>query len=179
MYLPKRRSGFAESRRAYILVHLDPRNTHVDELPGNTVLRQAFPPDAAHWTHIVNEAFGGWPGRPDMDLDRARELLGRRRVLRDGTLIAWRDDAPAGVVMSVIDEDDHTMGEIETLAVVPSDQGIGLGRALLRSALVAIAREGLTTAELSVATDNRRALALYFDAGFTMRDVRVCWERAR
>lgn len=171
--------GFAESRRAYILRHSDPRHAERPELPGSTRLAEAYPPDAIHWTHIVNTAFHGQPGRPDMDFDRVRELLARRRVIHDGTYIAWRDDAPGGVVMTVGDTDDPYGAEIETLAVVPADQGIGLGRALLRTALAAAGRDGRTHVTLSVSTTNRRALALYLDAGFDVDDVRVCWQLER
>jgi ribosomal protein S18 acetylase RimI-like enzyme len=97
-------------------------------------------------------------------------------VIREGTIMAWRGGVPVGVVITVFDHDLTRAGEIETLAVTPANQGVGLGSALLRTALVAAADRGCTVVTLSVSAANRRALALYLDAGFTVADVRVCWE---
>jgi ribosomal protein S18 acetylase RimI-like enzyme len=174
-----RLAGFVATRKAYILSHPAPPRASSIEMPPGTVAREAFPPEARHWAHVVNAAFAGQPSRPDMRPDRAAELLGRRRVIRDGTLIAWRGDAPVGVVMTIASDTDPDIGEIETLAVVPSAQGIGIGRALLRSGLDAIARQEMAVATLSVNAANVRALALYLDLGFHVDEVRVCWERWR
>ena len=66
--------------------------------------------------------------------------------------------------------------EVETLGVLPAHQGIGLGRALLHTALRAAAAHRKLSVALSVAAANERALALYLDTGFRVDDVRVCWE---
>jgi ribosomal protein S18 acetylase RimI-like enzyme len=172
-------TGFLETRRAYILLNTTPAFTEIPELPSETVFRQALPLDAEDWTHIVNAAFHGQPGRYDVSVDRVRELLTRPRVIADGTLIAWKNGLPAGVVLTVADADDMFEAEIETLAVIPHEQGKGLGRALLRTALVGASHDGRSSVILSVATTNRRALALYLDAGFHAEEVRVCWEIPR
>jgi ribosomal protein S18 acetylase RimI-like enzyme len=149
------------------------------ELPSETILEPAHPTAATDWAHVVNGSFRGEPGRYDMTPDRAGELLGRPRVIRPGTLMAFRGGRPAGIVMTVADQDDIYGAEIESLAVLPADQHIGLGRALLREALRAVGHEGRSSVSLSVSTSNKRALALYLDAGFGVHDVRVCWELRR
>lgn len=172
-------AGFVESRRVYIVRHSDPRHAEQPQLPGGTRLAPAYPTEAVRWAHTVNAAFRAEPGRPDMEPDRARELLARQRVIREGTHIAWRDDIPVGAVMTVGVPDDPYGAEIETLAVIPADQGIGLGRALLRTALSAAGHDGRTHVTLSVSTTNRRALALYLDAGFTVEAAFICWQLDR
>jgi ribosomal protein S18 acetylase RimI-like enzyme len=171
--------GFVTTRRAYILKHGDPSRAQGCERPSGTEVRPALPSAADDWAHVVNSAFRGEPGRYDMTPERATEILARTRVIRGGTLIAWRNGTPAGVVLTVGDADDPLLAEIEGLAVVPGHQGVGLGRTLLCAACRAAADDGRLAVHLSVSTNNRRAIALYLDAGFSVDDVRVCWERVR
>lgn len=172
-------AGFAESRRAYVMLHSSPAHVMEPELPSETMLELAHPTAAVDWAHVVNMAFRGEPGRYDMTPERAAELLGRPRVIRSGTLMAFRGGRPAGIVMTVAEDGNPYGAEIETLAVLPADQHVGLGRALLRQALRAAGQEGRSSVNLSVSTSNKRALALYLDAGFGVHDVRVCWDLKR
>lgn len=171
--------GFAEARRAYIMLHPNPASVMEPELPTETILEKALPPISNQWAYVVNAAFRGEPGRYDMTAERAAELLSRGRVIREGTLMACRGGSPSGVVMTVVSEENPYAAEIETLAVLPADQHIGLGRALLRAALRAAGRDGRSSVTLSVGMFNKRALALYLDAGLSVHDVRVCWELRR
>jgi ribosomal-protein-alanine N-acetyltransferase len=56
--------------------------------------------------------------------------------------------------------------EILTLAVVPPARGRGLGRALLKAAIIRARELGAETMFLEVGTDNPHALALYAGLGF-------------
>ena len=58
---------------------------------------------------------------------------------------------------------------IAQLAVDPASRGLGWGRALVRAALDAAARRGLTRATLLVSAANDRAMAIYEAQGFTAR----------
>lgn len=171
--------GFAETRRAYIMLHPSPACVMEPELPTETILEKALPAISDQWAHVINAAFRGEPGRYEMSAERAAELLSRGRVIRNGTLMACRGGTPAGVVMTVADEVNPYAAEIETLAVLPADQHIGLGRALLRAALRAAGQDGRSSVTLCVSRFNKRALALYLDAGLSVHDVRVCWELKR
>jgi ribosomal protein S18 acetylase RimI-like enzyme len=172
-------AGFVISRRAYILDHTDPANVHVPEPSEDTRLVPALATAAGDWAHIVNAAFHGEPGRYDVTVERAHELLSRPRVIREATLIAWRGGMPAGLVLTVADDERPYAAEIETLAVAPAHQGIGLGTLLMRSAVHAAAEHGRRRVSLSVSASNRRALPIYLDAGFNVEDVRVCWQLDR
>ncbi|HKX64545.1 MAG TPA: GNAT family N-acetyltransferase [Rhizomicrobium sp.] len=56
--------------------------------------------------------------------------------------------------------------EILTLAVAPAARGRGLGRALLRAAIIRAQALGAQTMFLEVGADNPQALALYAGLGF-------------
>jgi ribosomal-protein-alanine N-acetyltransferase len=56
--------------------------------------------------------------------------------------------------------------EILTLAVAPEKRGQGLGRALLRAAIIRAQELGAQTLFLEVGADNPSALALYAGLGF-------------
>lgn len=171
--------GFGVCRRAYVLRHPDPRSVAHVEYPSETHVQLATAAVASDWVSVVNAAFHGHPGRSDMTYERAGELLSSPRVLRDATLIAYRGGIPAGVVLTMVDAADPGASEIETLAVTPGSQGMGVGRALLHDAVGAAGRYGCRWVSLSVSTFNRRAVAMYLDSGFQAEDIRVCWERTR
>lgn len=168
--------GFGVCRRAYVLRHPDPRNVARVEYPSETQVRGATAAVAGDWASVVNAAFRGQPGRSDMDRERAGQMLASPRVLSGATLIAYRGGIPAGVVLTVTDASDPCASEIETLAVTPGHQGMGVGRALLHDAVFAAGRQGCRWVDLSVSTVNRRAIALYLDSGFRAEEIRVCWE---
>ncbi len=112
-----------------------------------------------------------------MTAEHAAEMLSNSRVIRAGTLMAHRGGRPAGLVLTLADEQSPYSATVETLAVMPADRHIGMGRALLHAALRAAGRDGRSSVSLSVSTFNKRAMAMYLDAGFNVHDVRVCWEK--
>ncbi|HSQ21621.1 MAG TPA: GNAT family N-acetyltransferase [Coriobacteriia bacterium] len=168
--------GFAETRRAYLLEHRGLQAVPEIAPPSGTVFVRATPSVAEDVVHVINRVFHGEPGHYDMTAARAAEILGRERVIEEGTLLALRGGVPAGLVITVADAEDPFEAEIETLGVLPAHQGVGLGRALLHAALRAASAHRKLCAVLSVAAANERALALYLDTGFRVGDVRVCWE---
>ena len=169
-------SGFVESRQAYVMLHPSPMAVTELELPAETMIAEALPTVATDWANIVNAAFRGYPEHGHLTAEHAAELLSRPEVIKSGTLIAYRGGTPAGVVMTAADPESPYEAEIETLAVLPADQHVGLGRALLRAALLAAGRDGRSSVLLSVSTFSKRAMAMYLDAGFSVHDVRVCWQ---
>lgn len=64
------------------------------------------------------------------------------------------------------------VGDVQTLAVAPTAQGRGLGRALLAELLAEAGRRRCREVFLEVRADNAAALALYRGAGFDRVDVR-------
>jgi len=170
-------AGFGVCGRAYVLRHHDPRNASRLDYPSGTHTRPATPALSTDWANIVNSAMHRRPGHVDMTYALAGEALSSPRVLGGASLIAYRDGSPAGVVLTVTDAMDPCAARITMLAVVPSHQGIGLGRALLHDAVVTAGRGGCRSVSSAVDAYDRRAVALCLDAGFRAEDVVVCWQR--
>ena len=81
-----------------------------------------------------------------------------------GAVVATRDDRIVGVLV-LWPHPDHVL--VETLAVVPEEQGRGVGSALLdRAELVAI-ESGTNTVRLSTNAGMTEALAYYPRRGYT------------
>jgi mycothiol synthase len=128
--------------------------------------------DRAAWIRANNRAFAHHP-------DQGSET---EATLEARLVEPWFD--PAGFL--VVDDADRpgelagscwtkvhpatahqpALGEIYVIGVDPSQQGSGLGAALVLAGLDHLAAQGLTTALLFVEADNHPALALYQQLGF-------------
>ena len=78
-------------------------------------------------------------------------------VAADGTVVGY-----AGLWLVPPDAD------VQTIAVAPPAQGRGLGRILLDHLIAEARARGCRRLHLEVRADDRRALALYRSAGFTV-----------
>lgn len=66
-------------------------------------------------------------------------------------------------------------GYLHHLSVAPSHRQVGLGRELVRSALDALERAGITKCHLFVLSDNEEGLGFWRRVGWTERvELRVC-----
>ena len=138
-------------------------------------------PEAAYsWCLIVNQAFERLAGHTRMtperllaDRDTALEFPGSHLLLRDA------DGLAVGLALTVKDVDD-ALGKgafLGPIAVLPSLQGRGLGRSLLRSGLIAARDAGFSACVLTVNSENEGAAELYLSEGFARKDVYVCYRR--
>ncbi len=169
-------AGFKTTRRSFVLEHDAPASVSVPDAPSGFSIIPATPLVAGMWAEVANAAFMDFPCRHFMSVEQARVLLPRPRVIAAGTLIARRAGIPAGVVLSVAHPEAPGLAEIESLGVVPSEQGRGLGRTLLRSALRAAAEAGATRVRLTTMPVDEPMLGLFMDAGFQVVQTRDCWE---
>jgi mycothiol synthase len=90
--------------------------------------------------------------------------------------VAEREGRIAGFLLAMRRE-GTAIGYVDILAVHPDHQRHGIGTALLLDAFRRFAAVGLREAQLSVASDNPRALALYERLGMTARVQRDNYER--
>ena len=80
-------------------------------------------------------------------------------------VVRCEDDTVVGYLFGSIEEG---LFYINNIAVDPRVRRQGVGRKLLRSALVEASRRGATTATLEVRASNLTAQAMYRDFGFTV-----------
>ena len=93
-----------------------------------------------------------------------REIRRKPGFLPGATwLIACREGYVA-TVQGVADR--GPIGAIQNLGVVPSYRGLGLGRALIRQALLGFRGAGLSRAYLDVTAENSGAVLMYREVGF-------------
>lgn len=70
------------------------------------------------------------------------------------------------VVSDVTPNFGRNIGHVKDLAVRPDKQGVGIGRRLLRRALVTLVVQGAAVAKLEVRPSNEAAVGLYRSEGF-------------
>lgn len=169
-------AGFGTTRRSFVLENTDPASAPLLDPPAGITVGLATPLTAGMWAEVVNAAFVDFPCRHFMSLEQARVLLPRSRVIGEGTLIARRTGIPTGVVLTAGHPDETTLADIETLGVVPAEQGHGLGRMLLGRALRAAADAGATRVRLATLPVDEPMLGLFLDMGFVVVQTRDCWE---
>ncbi|MDP3178216.1 MAG: GNAT family N-acetyltransferase [Spirochaetaceae bacterium] len=138
------------------------------------------PEASSLWCGIVNLAFERLAGHTRMtserllaDRDAGLEFPGSYLILRDAGGIA------VGLALTVKDVDD-AQGKsalLGPIAVLPTLQGRGLGRSLLRAGMMAARDAGFSSCVLTVNSENNDAAELYLSEGFTRKDVYVCYRR--
>jgi ribosomal protein S18 acetylase RimI-like enzyme len=154
--------------------HLDPRE------PEGIVL--------AHWSESLQEetarlVAAAYRDHVDSEInDQYRSPGGARRFLKNiiqypgcGTFFAPasyaaldpRSGALRGVSLASLVAADS--GHITQICVDPSVRGMGLGYAMLRRSLVALAAHGCRTVSLTVTASNTKAIQLYERMGFTQK----------
>lgn len=124
-------------------------------IPGVTLGRM-------RWWHldqvlpVEDELFGPWRWSKETYWS---ELAAPGRwyqvALRDGDVIGW-------VGLAVQGPD----GDVQTIAVSPAAQGLGLGRVLLEALVTEAVKQNVQRVLLEVRADNEPALGLYETAGF-------------
>jgi ribosomal protein S18 acetylase RimI-like enzyme len=132
-----------------------------DRTPGLPGLRRATAADLPAIKTVIHAAYGKYLTR--MDRPPAPMLRDYGSSVEDGT--TWVIGSPAAAVLTLYPRDDHLL--VENIAIDPSAQGQGLGRALMTFAEQEAARRGFTRMALvthEVMTENQ---AIYARLGYT------------
>lgn len=172
-------AGFSVTRQAYLLEHTEPGAVERVAPPEGFTVSPATPMVAGMWAEVVNATFAEYPCRQVMSVEEARVALPRPGVVRAGTLIAHRSGTPAGAVLTIAHPDEPGTARIDTLAVVPDEQGKGLGKTLLHAALRAAGKAGNGRVLLTTVPSEEPSLSLYVESGFHIAQARICWEADR
>lgn len=132
------------------------RASRADLLDVSRIERAVF---AQPWTFSVFERFLGEPGF----LVAVRDEPGGSDSDASGSDSV---DVVGYVIGDVTPNFGRDIGHVKDLAVRPDEQGAGIGRRLLRQALVSLLLQGATIAKLEVRPSNEPAVSLYRSEGF-------------
>ncbi|WP_163952212.1 GNAT family N-acetyltransferase [Paenibacillus sp. SYP-B3998] len=140
------------------------RNSEIDQaqvvpLPTNFSFRSPTHTDATAWASVYNAAFNG-----NKTTDSVVHEFGSSEFRPDLSLLALTiEGEPVAFISSKM---VGGVGQIPTIAVKPSYQRLGLGKALLLEGLYRFKKAGANEITLSVNTANDKAIDLYEKNGF-------------
>jgi mycothiol synthase len=163
------RAGYEPARSYWrMAVALDAPRPSVPVPAGVRLRRVELPTDARALYDVDAAAFAGNPDYYGEPFERfeSHHLAGHD-LAPALSPVAERDGAVVGFALCRCWA--AGVGFVDILAVQPSEQGRGLGTALLVAAFDAFTGAGLREAQLGVASDNPRALRVYERAGMAPR----------
>lgn len=124
--------------------------------------------DETEWLRVNNAAFHDHPEQGGWSIDTLRQREVEPWFDPEGFRLHERDGKLAAFCWTKVHNDaTPPMGEIYVIAVDPTFQGLGLGRAMTLAGLHHLASSGLTVGMLHVDGANTAALSLYERLGFT------------
>jgi ribosomal protein S18 acetylase RimI-like enzyme len=129
--------------------------------PGILVRPFGRPGDAAAWCRLHAEGY-----REDFHFEPLTAPSVRADLREPGNLVLVAEEAgrPVGIVLAR--EHGRSAAAIQSLLVARRRRRNGIGRALLRGVLAAMAARGRRPCTLGVDEDNAAAIALYRSEGF-------------
>ena len=181
--LPARLGFDIQRELAFMSRRLD-ETPREPKIPDGVTVREYRPDiDDDEFLRVNNAAFEGHPengGWDDGDLAERRKLDWFDPA---GLLMAWRGDRCVGFHWTKWHSHDsdevpahEPVGEVYVLGVDPSEQGTGLGRALLLAGLHHLFDRGCRQSILYVDCANTGAVKLYESEGFTTKYREVCYQ---
>jgi len=137
--------------------------------PGLTLTDFREGQDEAAWLDVNNQAFHGHPENGSWDHEILRDRMAQPWWDPASVVMAWQQETLAGFCWTK----DHGdgIGEIYIIAVHPSAQRMGLGRALTLDGLARLATRGCETGMLYVDAANDPALRMYESLGFVLHHI--------
>ncbi len=164
------RLGFARGRELYQMRRPLP-HPEAARWPAGVRVRRFVPgQDEEAWLAVNNAAFAGHPEQGTWDAETLRRREDEAWFDPAGFLLAEDEQALAGFCWTKV-QDGGVVGEIYVIAVDPSRQGTGLGRALVLGGLASLAERGCRTGMLYVDASNQSAVGLYRALGFDVHHI--------
>lgn len=133
--------------------------------------------DEQAWCDIINEAFANLSGHTEMIPEKIEEWRqSDPSFVKEGMKLVWHEDKPVATA-AIIKENEN--GEdvifIESIGVLNSYQGRGLGRNILRYGVQFAKDFGTKHVMLSVNAENEKAAELYLNEGFEKTELYICY----
>jgi mycothiol synthase len=125
--------------------------------------------DEGVWLDVNNAAFAGHPENGFWTSDILEDRTRQPWFSPEGLRMAWIGGELAGFCWTK--RHDEELGEIYVIAVNPTYQRRGLGRALVLEGMRSMSERGMSSVMLYVDADNTAGLALYRDLGFRLDHV--------
>ncbi|MCI3921455.1 GNAT family N-acetyltransferase [Paenibacillus sp. TRM 82003] len=172
--------SFQVERMAYVLIRNTSDPAPEPQFPEGFSLRTfAFDRDEATWCTVRNSGFARLKGsEAPMAPEHVAEFRDWEDHLEGGMFLLYDGDEAVGCVrVARSDDDDRPCAEIGPLALKPSHQGRGLGRALLQAAIRFGRAQGFDAICLSVNAENENAVRLYLKEGFRKEHAFVCYAK--
>lgn len=139
---------------------------------GYTLSPMKFPEDAGDWADIRNTSMKDLLGYKYYGRDFFLKMNEEEEYLEDCTLILRDGDKAVGIIkVEQEHQENRSSGFIGPIAILPSHQGQGLGRCILRSAINILIEKYNWPVSLCVNAENEDALALYLQEGFIKTEI--------
>lgn len=115
--------------------------------------------------HNIDRVLGNFGAR-DWKWRKARHIDEDVNAQPDGVFVWEEDGEPIGYITARVDEETK-IGWIPNLAVLPGNQGKGIGKALMAAALDYFEEKGMAGARIETLDQNNVGQEFYPRSGFT------------
>jgi ribosomal protein S18 acetylase RimI-like enzyme len=159
-------NGFSESYSIYEMATRKPVLSKKSVARGFT-LEPLSQSDFSEYHSVVLRAFAQ---NEDANIPPLHEMTPYLLKAKVSPGVVKHDGKIVGFYSVKIDDENPRSGEINTVGVLPEYRQLGLGRILLERAIERLAETGVDEFNLSVSAVNEKALTLYQQTGFEIRD---------
>jgi mycothiol synthase len=166
--------GFDRTRELWVMRRQASDVVPVDDIAGVRI-RGYQPSDADEVLRVNAAAFAHHPEQGSMDAANLAERMSESWFDPAGLLVA--DSGDGLLAFHWTKQHSADLGEVYVVAVDPTAQGRGLGRAVTAAGLNHLAGLGVREILLYVESDNTAALATYTRLGFEHTETHVQYSR--
>ncbi|MBZ9685148.1 GNAT family N-acetyltransferase [Clostridium estertheticum] len=162
---------FSHIYDAVVIGYRGDKNTSL-KLNKDMELRPLCISNSQEYMNIHNEAFKNSPNGGTIDEVEVKDYIVQYANNEDLIGICFFNKKPCGIYEL---SNDGNIGWIDSLAITPSFQHMGLGKLLLVKCINKLYEKKLDEIKLLVITSNEIAMAMYRDMGFDLECVFSYW----